>query len=224
MSTIAEKTPMPAIQIGIACFSREPCAPRTMKPLVIQRSAGLFLLQRGFGNDERFRQLFRTAWRRIPFAYRRLMVKHWRCDDDPDSGIAWSPNIQLLVEWGDAEGWGAQRKDGKIWCMQQRTDEYAIMSTRGHRLFFYAPSIDAMPDSIVQDIIAHELAHVCQAAEGDERVPVEELRLLDPREMDANKIIADWDFDPDSVDVWEDERRAAAEHTQESAMATLTKG
>jgi hypothetical protein len=148
------------------------------------------------------------------------MVKHWRCDHDPDSGIALSPNIQLLDDWIDAVGWGAQRNDGRIWCMQQRSDEYAITSFGGHRLFFHAPSMDALPDNIVQSIIAHELAHVCQSANGDDRVPVEELGVIDPLEIDADEIIDDWGFDADSVDIWEAERRAAAEHTQKIKEAS----
>ena len=119
------------------------------------------------------------------------------------------PNIQLLNEWGDAIGWAAPRNDGHLWCMPQRIGEYAIMSSGGHRLFFYAPSIDAMPDDVVQDIIAYELAHVCQIAEGDDRVPAQEPGVIDLSELDANELIDSWSFDPDSVDVWEAERRAA---------------
>jgi hypothetical protein len=178
--------------------------------LVIQRSAGLYLIPRGFGNDKRFQKLFRAAWQRIPFSYRRLMVKHWRCGEDPDSGLPWSPNIQLLDDWIHAVGWTARRKDGVVWLMQQRGSEYTIISTGGHRLFFHAPSMDAMPDNIVQDIVAHELAHVCQAAEGDDRVREEESGVLDLGELDANDMIDAWGFDADSVDVWEDERRTAA--------------
>ncbi len=72
-----------------------------------------------------------------------------------------------------------------------------------------------MPDDVLQDLIAHELAHVLQDAEGisiiggdeDDR-PVSanadrtKIYYEEDIELDADLLIEYWGFDPESIDRW----------------------
>jgi hypothetical protein len=85
----------------------------------------------------------------------------------------------------------------------------------GHRLRFRSKYVDAMPDDVFQDVIAHELAHVLRQAEGVRCIR----EYADGRahyvdrnghlfggnfeiELDADELMTRWGFDPESVDRW----------------------
>ena len=67
-------------------------------------------------------------------------------------------------------------------------------------MLFHGPSVDSMPPETVQDVIAHELAHVFQWATHD----LEYVLNWDSGdcELDADETIEDWGFKADSVDEW----------------------
>lgn len=160
--------------------------------LPIVPSARLWLPRLGIGDDERFAILVQDTWRRIPLGARRLMVRHWR-RSEPIWAIQglWSPTIQLTEYWELSDQSVRQPKD------------LAGCGRNGHSLYFYAPLVDAMPAQHVQELIAHELAHVVQYAIGE---PPHSDRTL-PRWCDQTEIIADeimelWDFDPWAMDKW----------------------
>src|SRR5436305_1373831 len=83
----------------------------------IQRSAGLYLVRHGDGDDQRFARLFRETWRRIPLGARRQMVSFWRDllpgynpvvlrprdSDDWSKCRRVSPRVGLLHGWRTTE-------------------------------------------------------------------------------------------------------------------------
>jgi hypothetical protein len=71
------------------------------------------------------------------------------------------------------------------------------VSYSGHLLKFHSPTVDQVPDNIVQARIAHELAHCLHGAHGD-------LSALDElqREEDAEEIMRTWGFDGREIDAW----------------------
>src|SRR5262249_27503018 len=71
---------------------------------------------------------------------------------------------------------------------------------QGYVLRFCAPLVDRMPDAVVQDLVAHELAHVCQEV-GNVRQG-RDLYTKGAIEEDADQTIEWWGFDADSVDRW----------------------
>jgi hypothetical protein len=89
-------------------------------------------------------------------------------------------------------------------------------ATRGEVYHFRSEYVDAMPDDVVQDLIAHELAHGVQYADGIRCVRQYSDGRADfvcadgsPRggrldiELDANEMMdCDWGFDSESVDRW----------------------
>ena len=77
----------------------------------------------------------------------------------------------------------------------------AIVSFRGHTLHFGLKLVKKYPDSLVRDLIAHELAHVLQAAWGwylgiDDSFEAEE---------DADLRMEHWGFDAVAMDAWDRE-------------------
>jgi len=85
----------------------------------------------------------------------------------------------------------------------------------GHRYRFRAKFVDRMPENVAQDLIAHELAHGIQSANGIRCVR----QFADGRahfvcqdgsdfggfpeiEEDADCTMVRWGFDPGSVDRW----------------------
>ena len=68
--------------------------------LTIVPSSRLWLPKLGIGDDQRFADAFRDAWRQIDIKARRLMVAHWR-KGQPRYAIQglWSPTIQLTRSW-----------------------------------------------------------------------------------------------------------------------------
>jgi hypothetical protein len=80
---------------------------------------------------------------------------------------------------------------------------------------FRSTTVDAMPEDVVQDLIAHELAHVVQFARGIRcvRVTSRGIATFQQRdgscyggnyeiEQDADESISSWGFDPESLDHW----------------------
>lgn len=160
--------------------------------LPVVPTSRLWLPRLGFGDDERFAAIFRDTWCRIPLKARRIMVKHWR-KSEPAWAIQglWSPTIQLTDDWEFSDRSVRQPK------------EVAACGRNGHSLYFYAPLVDAMPVVHVQELIAHELAHVVQYGIGeppstDRSVP----RWSDDSELEADEMMELWGFDCWAMDEW----------------------
>lgn len=159
--------------------------------LPIVSTSRLWLPKLGIGDDERFAVIFRNTWKKIPLWARRMMVKHWRtCPQFLRPGF-WSPAISMAKDWAISDRVVRQPRD----C--------AACGRCGHCLFFYAPVVDAMPVQHVEELIAHELAHVVQDASGDcSQTDRSEPRWNDPCEEIADEIMNDWGFDPWAMDEW----------------------
>ena len=147
------------------------------------------------GGGLRFRDLFRQTWRRIPLNPRRLIRDHWKLDLSCGGNGA---DIELLPGWTTR---------GELEC--------ACVDLCGHRVQFHGPSVAEMPDDVVQDLVAHELAHVVQFAQ---YTPIVESISLDVfatdddedefidallGEVEADRMILQWGFNPGSFDEWE---------------------
>jgi hypothetical protein len=155
------------------------------------------------GDGPRFVRLFRQAWNRIRLGSRRRMLRHWRGGDGLMFGIIPSPQIRLTNQTYLTDRLSFGRRD----C--------GVTGALGHRITFRAKDADAMPDDVLQDLIAHELAHVLQAAEGihcvrqyrDGRADYADARgeywggNLEIEE-DADSTMLWWGFDPESIDRW----------------------
>jgi hypothetical protein len=150
------------------------------------------------GDGRRFASLFRTTWRRMPLWARRRILGHWRSPRFPFSTLVpLSPQIELVG------GWSGRVRPG--------VDALADVSRGGHLLRFHAGIVGQMPDDVVCDLIAHELAHVFQDAGGLTPVPDdpdlwrwpggEMLRGLDV-EVHANEMVWNWGFEVESIDEW----------------------
>jgi hypothetical protein len=58
--------------------------------------------------------------------------------------------------------------------------------------------VGAFPDNLLQDLIAHELAHVLQWAVGRDMDGEDDLDV----ELEANELIESWGFDAYEMDDW----------------------
>jgi len=167
--------------------------------LTICDTSRLFLPALGEGNDARFAEIFRQTWQRIPLRCRRRMVKHWRDADPIHLQGLWSPTVQLVNDW---------RLSDRV-CRTAR--DMGVCGRIGHSLYFYAPIVDAMPPNIVQDLIAHELAHCYLYAIGDEETMAGSDRTvhrwLDNVEIYADEAMEVWGFSADSIDEWEKDNK-----------------
>ena len=77
----------------------------------------------------------------------------------------------------------------------------ATVSFRGHKLQFWSKIVAEYPDSLVRDLIAHELAHVLQAAWGWDFGPADSFEA----EEDADLQMQAWGFDAVAMDEWDRE-------------------
>ena len=125
----------------------------------IQASSQLYVSVRSDGDPEHFACVFRDTWKRVPLYARRAMVAYWRKGQGKAS---WNPSIRL------ANGWPGWKRRG-----------YGDCSREGHQLRFFAPTAEIMPNPVLSIVIAHELAHVYQLAEGTEGGNWEEEDQLD---------------------------------------------
>lgn len=128
----------------------------------------------------RFVDMFQAAWKRIPIAYRRDMVKWWREDEYAACYMAWSPQIHLVLRIDHTKAMGVCRGNG-------------------HLLQFRIDTVVLAHDEPLQTLVAHELSHVWQFSQDIIPKEYEPSGLGDPVEVGADDILQDWGFDPDNV-------------------------
>jgi hypothetical protein len=171
--------------------------------LPILPRSGLFMFCIA-GNGRRFAELFAAAWRRLPLWVRRRMLGHWRTNsacrmlagipiaEDADGRVTQflSPKIELACdEYFEACVEGGRKTSG-AWKAQ------------GHHLIFNGTHTDRMPDSVVQDLVAHELAHVHQYVCGLQHYFGTDDPTHGELELEADEMMECWGFDPESIDRW----------------------
>lgn len=128
------------------------------------------------GAEEKLALNFAATWTRLPLGVRRKLRRYW------DSCTIAFLSPSMTVEDSNLED-----------------AELAVCTKMGHRLVFRPSAVAHLPDLVLQDLIAHELAHSHQWATGwlviqvDGNLPKEEI------ESDADERIAEWGFAPDSV-------------------------
>jgi hypothetical protein len=149
------------------------------------------------GDGHRFCRLFQETWRRIDLRARRRILRHWREDDSVAWQIWQSPSIVLL-----------STRD------QNKRNHSAGTRCLGHGLRFCSADVDEMPDDVVRDLIAYELAHVylfalgirygCEGRRGVGFVNAEGEYWGDIIEIeDSNaRFMSSWGFDSESMNRW----------------------
>ena len=135
----------------------------------------------------RFAGLFQATWKRLPFGARRRVLKHWRSTPIKKHFLLHVPAIELLDGWSQRERGRGLRGD---WAFCHRT---------GCRLLFWTRIVAAMPDNLVCDLIAHEVAHVDQWACGWDLANDEDNYTI---EEDAELRVRSWGFSSDAMDEW----------------------
>lgn len=133
---------------------------------------------------ERFARLFTETWRRLPLGVRRRILGYWRTDlyAFPPS----TPSIELLADW-------PHRQAGP-----DLLGTLGACSGCGHSLRFWAKIVAIMPDDLVRDLIAHELAHVYQWARGWDLDIVGNCKA----EEDARRNVECWGFSSTAFFEW----------------------
>jgi hypothetical protein len=187
-------------------------------PIPILPRRGLFLAPYGHGDELRFARQFLAAWRRLRLGLRRLLLAYWRRPDPEravvcdfnlkaifarDATIATdpvrdtiAPRIELVHGWRDGRDIILPEED-----LPTPGDPFAAVFGKGYLLRFRAPLVDRMPDGVVQDLVAHELAHVYQQTIDLKRyfgyAPC-------PGELEehADECMERWGFDAESIDRW----------------------
>ena len=149
------------------------------------------------GGGARFAQLFRETWRRLPLYARRRILALWREPvDDRGQGIrppadSVERRLEIEVAWRGAQG------------------DWACCRDRGHTIYFWTEFVSAIPDDLVPDLIAHELAHVHQWACGHDlasglaqtRMGWVEFGTLEI-EIDADEQADDWGSSSTALEDW----------------------
>src|SRR5262249_46543884 len=109
-----------------------------------------------------------------------------------------SPRVELLHGWIGGMAYDVLPPE----VADPYPDCPACCFANGYVLRFKAPLVDQMPATVVQDLIAHELAHVFQYAHGY----TERFGEAEPPEgnveEDADELMESWGFDVDSPDEW----------------------
>ncbi len=161
---------------------------RSAIPLV--KRSGIYLMPFGHADDERFARNFRETWRLMGKDGRRSLTDYWR-NPDPMRWVPQilSPGIELLDDWSGRDD-----------------DDFGYCTNNGHKFMFWACGVDAMPDDIVQTLIAHELGHAYRCAIGEHiidpaNLPTESDRIEE--EMNTRLTVEClWGFDEEALSEW----------------------
>lgn len=148
----------------------------------------IYLLTRNFCNETRLRNCLCKTWQQIPNTHQKPMRKHWMEPEYRDSGFCKGGlRVEALLNWPGRKNWLGQ-------CLN-----------KGHAIRLHAPSVDAMPDTVLMALIAHELGHTYQWAahllEGRPRP-----RGKEKVEKDVHAIMQDWGFRQEDIYKWWDHR------------------
>ena len=155
---------------------------------LVKRDA-IYLIPIGHGDDQRFARNFRTTWRLIGKEERRSLTDYWR-NPDPMRMMPQllSPVIELLDDWSG------------------RSDELGGCTNNGHKFMFWAVGVDAMPDDMVQTLIAHELGHAYRRAIGrdifDPVNPPTEAKEREEEFQTRLLVGGVWGFDEEALTEW----------------------
>ena len=160
------------------------------------------------GNGPRFVALFRATWRRLPQSVRRKILKHWH-NHRLMCQVPFSPQIMLA---------DLDAKNGGNYVPGVHPSKKSVLfgntSIDGHRVRFNANVVDVLPDNLVCNLVAHELAHVFQGATGIREAIDSETReqfhvdaygnriSKGMMEDDANYRMREWGFDAGSIGIW----------------------
>ena len=89
-------------------------------------------------------------------------------------------------------------------------DDHAMATTGiiGLEIRFKSEFMDVLPDDAVRRVIAHELAHVYQWAQG--RMEAMGMAARDDIELDADEIADGWDIPSDGLDQWYEQQWQAS--------------
>ena len=170
-------------------YGKELLAILPVPPICLVKRSGIYLTRLGHTDDERFARNFRKTWRRLGNDVRTSLLDYWRDPDIVYMSQLIFPTIEVLDEWSG-----------------RREFDLARCSKNGHHFRFWAPAVDAMPDHLVQTLIAHELAHAYRASVG--------IFVMDPDnpatahedrtdELDTRRLLCDeWGFDDTELDDW----------------------
>jgi hypothetical protein len=155
-------------------------------------------------SELRFAIVFRQTWKRIPLAFRRLVVKYWREETNPaviTYGAIQPATNKVIPLIKLSSGWSGFRNDKTDPSEQKGV--LAEVFARGFVMRFHAQSVALMADSVLGDLIAHEVAHVFQYA-ADWRVgaPAQEEPDHALLEEDADGLVRSWGFSDTSIDEW----------------------
>lgn len=101
------------------------------------------------GDAERFAQCFRHVWFELPSEIRWRFQRHWRLTRPEPKGEGAAP-LWPRIELRDVRGGFRLGKFG---------DSLAYAGSNGALFVFRAESMDELPPSAVEAVIAHELAH-----------------------------------------------------------------
>jgi hypothetical protein len=140
-----------------------------------------------YGGAERFTRVFRETWRKLPSWARRAMLRHWRVGPAYSFNIL-TPRVELLECF---EGTHTRGRGGVK----------AAVYNRGHELKFRTRIVDAYPDHLVRDLIAHELAHVWQQATGCFETEGDDAEAQNEEAADC--LMVRWGFAPYAMDEWD---------------------
>ena len=131
------------------------------------------------GGAERFTRLFRETWLSIGLGDRRRMLAYWT-SQRKHCGPLW-PRVELLEFWDGTRVRGLGGLKAGVYL-------------RGFELRFRTKMVDAYPDDLVRNLIAHELAHVWQYAT-DNFAPEGPYAAVDYEEI-ADEVTHFWGFAP----------------------------
>jgi hypothetical protein len=110
------------------------------------------------------------------------------------------PRIQLLRGWGPPS-------TGVILDVSVPDDEPPVCGCTyadGYLLRFWSPVVDHMPDRLVRQLVAHELAHVFQSGFDNWRgFDYEDVSSGEVEEGGTHELVFEWGFgEPEELDEW----------------------
>jgi hypothetical protein len=126
-------------------------------------------------NIARFVANFQRTWDRIPKMCRARILEHWHPT---------CKSVEVVSALSEMPGRLATTRSG------------------GRCLEFLISVVDAMPDHVVCELIAHELAHVSFYAKGNEHHSKEDEASKRRREELVERRVREWGFHPELLTEW----------------------
>jgi hypothetical protein len=172
-------------------------------PPMVQPVPGepVYLLLRGFTDEQRLGRVIREMWGRIPDAARQAMREYLQPSKTYEANLdKGALRVEALPNWPE-----------RVRC-------FGTTMNSGHAIRLHSPKATAMPDDVLATLVAYHMAGVYRVATAFTG------GLSRDAEEDAPKIMQGWGFRDEDIDDWHLSWRRAKQSIRVDRLLGASRG